>query len=173
MSMPTKQAIIDEQQKHISELDMGCDWDEAHLRCWCCGKKGELQRCHMTPASLGGSDNPGNFLLMCAGCHAESPDVSKEVMLAWLKREHSQLHGDRFIRRAWREFNTVFEIDEESIDDESASGRPEEIRQKLLNLVSAHFGAGVSHGTKVWMIQETLKELGVNAEERDGGFWER
>lgn len=160
MSKPSKKSIINEQQKHISELHMGCDWDEAHLRCWCCGLRRKTERCHMTPKSIGGSDEPDNFLLMCSQCHEESPDVDKSVMLAWLKREHSEMHGDRFFRKALRDAFYDCGINKESLEDCSAT--VENIRNSTKSMsgkISTHFGVGMSHGTRVWAASETINAL--------------
>lgn len=51
---------------------------------------GRLQRCHLTPRSLGGADTPGNLVLLCADCHRDAPDhANPRWMLAWVRsREH-------------------------------------------------------------------------------------
>lgn len=74
-------------------------------KCWCCGKyidfgrteeqyykilnsdkphkvwdmpvvKSHLNRCHIIPFALGGSDDPSNLFLMCKNCHKDSPDIT-------------------------------------------------------------------------------------------------
>ncbi len=49
-----------------------------------------LQRCHLTPRSLGGADTPDNLVLLCADCHRDAPDhVNPRWMLAWVRsRDH-------------------------------------------------------------------------------------
>lgn len=37
--------------------------------------KHELQRAHIVPHSLGGSDSPQNLFCLCARCHRDSPDT--------------------------------------------------------------------------------------------------
>lgn len=76
--------------------------DYGEPTCWCCGEfisdiykepnyeedlnnhyrkvwnykkvKSNLNRCHIIPRALGGSDEPCNLFLMCPRCHEESPD---------------------------------------------------------------------------------------------------
>jgi len=35
-----------------------------------------LERCHVVPRYMGGSDEPSNLVLMCGACHAAQPDSS-------------------------------------------------------------------------------------------------
>ena len=121
----------------------------------------------MTPASLGGSNDPDNFVLLCEGCHKESPDVSKEAMLNWLEREHSVFHGDRWKRKAMRDAG-IFRIeakDAEKIVDAIKSDS--EIIDAIKKRVSTHFGVGLSFGTMVWIVEEMKRICGVDAGDRD------
>jgi hypothetical protein len=46
-----------------------------------------LQRCHIIPASLGGSSDPSNLFLMCPTCHDLAPDTnSTETFFQWVAR---------------------------------------------------------------------------------------
>ena len=49
-----------------------------------------LQRCHLTPRSLGGADTPDNLVPLCADCHRDAPDhVNPRWMLTWIRsRDH-------------------------------------------------------------------------------------
>jgi 5-methylcytosine-specific restriction endonuclease McrA len=58
------------------ESGLSVDWAEALERCWRCGYKSALQRCHIVPDALGGSDTPSNFVLLCGRCHREAPNVA-------------------------------------------------------------------------------------------------
>lgn len=68
----SQKAIIDYWIKHQDEGELGVDWAEAHERCWRCGYKSRLERCHIIPSSLGGTDNPCNLILLCHRCHKEA-----------------------------------------------------------------------------------------------------
>lgn len=44
--------------------------------CYACGREAKLQRCHIRPHSLGGSDTDvDNYFLMCMDCHQNNPDT--------------------------------------------------------------------------------------------------
>ena len=68
------------------ESPLGVDWSEADTRCWRCGYKRDLQRCHIIPHSRGGKDEPSNIVLLCKRCHQEGPNVEdSEIMWDWIK----------------------------------------------------------------------------------------
>lgn len=43
--------------------------------CYACGRPTFLQRCHIIPHALGGSQEPGNLFLLCSECHSNNPDT--------------------------------------------------------------------------------------------------
>lgn len=53
----------------------------------------KLQKCHILAKQFGGSDEPENLFLMCADCHAESPDTrNRAAFFRWVyrrKREYT------------------------------------------------------------------------------------
>lgn len=61
----TKKEIIDYWAVRQDECELSVDWAEAHERCWRCGYKKTLDRCHIIPDSLGGKDEPKNLVLLC------------------------------------------------------------------------------------------------------------
>ena len=82
----TKKQIVDYWDTHADESDLSIDFSEADKRYWRCGCKRHLQRCHIIPDSLGGKDEPSNFVLLCSRCHLDNPNVAdKEIMWDWLK----------------------------------------------------------------------------------------
>lgn len=44
-------------------------------------ERATLERAHIIPASLGGSDGAANLILLCAPCHRDSPDLPDEVAI--------------------------------------------------------------------------------------------
>ena len=90
-----KQDIINYWIKYIDESDgMNFDWAEADKVCWRCGCYRKLQRCHIIPDSLGGKDEPCNFVLLCSECHQEAPNVeSKTFMWDWIKSYYTPLYN--------------------------------------------------------------------------------
>ncbi|MBX3253499.1 MAG: HNH endonuclease [Chitinophagaceae bacterium] len=60
----------------VDKSTLSIDFSEAHERCWHCGYKTKLERCHIVPHSLGRQDAPENLVLLCRLCHAEGPNIS-------------------------------------------------------------------------------------------------
>ena len=82
----TKEQIVDYWIGHEDERGLSVDFAEAHERCWRCGCKRGLARCHIIPDSLGGRDTPSNFVLLYSRCHLDNPNVADpEVMWDWLR----------------------------------------------------------------------------------------
>lgn len=78
--------------------------DDGKYCCWACGASGvTLNRCHIVPHALGGSDEPSNLFLMCEACHAESPDTANPASLmrwVWRKRRDmvfGEVHPRKFL----------------------------------------------------------------------------
>lgn len=113
MSLPSKAKIFEHWKTWLDKENL--DWGEPS--CWACGKidnkvnlnKGlntmkdiynawnntNLQRCHIVPKSLGGSNDMSNLFLMCSECHDEAPDTtSKKIFLNWVKEQ--DYHWDVF-----------------------------------------------------------------------------
>ena len=95
------------------------DWDEI-LRCW---NNIPLQRCHIVPRSLGGTNDVANLFLMCRECHDLAPNTSiPEIFFEWA---HAQDWDERESARIlaalesygvrspdYRDFNEVIMSDE-------------------------------------------------------------
>lgn len=61
--------------------------DRLTKTCWACGaeRKSVMIRAHVVAKSVGGSDTPDNYFLLCDVCHAEQPDgLSREIQESWL-----------------------------------------------------------------------------------------
>jgi len=103
-NLPSKAAIFQAWKSWLDEN--GIDWGEPC--CWACGEFWEgrydtsvksdsdlgrvwekaepLQRCHIIPRSLGGTDDPENLFLLCLDCHDRAPNTtSREAFLQWAK----------------------------------------------------------------------------------------
>ena len=94
--------VVHEKEKNNDDKYILIDYYEPC--CWCCGKpvnfkkeydkyeailqsndpdrvwdlsrvKSSLNRCHIIPHALGGSDDIDNLFLLCEDCHKESPDT--------------------------------------------------------------------------------------------------
>jgi len=104
----TKQAIADHWSPLVSELDMGCDWEDAVTDCWRCGVEPSrgLERCHIVPAQepFNGPDDPSNYVLLCSRCHREAPNVSDpSVMWQWIKDTHRYYDNGSYSPTWWFE----------------------------------------------------------------------
>lgn len=59
-------------------------WEKV-LRCW---NTIPLQRCHVVPRSLGGTDEVSNLFLMCRECHDLAPNTSfPEIFFEWARAQ--------------------------------------------------------------------------------------
>lgn len=103
------QEIIDYWIKIEKEYYLNFDWSEAHIVCWRCGCKRKLQRCHIIPDSLGGKDEPSNFVLLCSECHQEAPNVeSSTFMWDWIKSFHNPFYNTFQQNRALDEYKRIY-----------------------------------------------------------------
>jgi HNH endonuclease len=109
-TMPTKSEIFEYWKERIFDLDFFIDWGEPS--CWACGEfwngryditnpkasyekilevweKAPLQRCHIIPRSLGGSNETSNLFLMCKECHDLAPNTSiPEIFFQWARKQN-------------------------------------------------------------------------------------
>jgi len=105
---PTKVSIVDYWIQNAEDLGLE-EIDFANPNCFACGQlpsqalgyaanktntpkglkwseKTRLQKAHVVPRSLGGNNEPSNFLLLCDICHKECPDIKdRELVLRWVK----------------------------------------------------------------------------------------
>ena len=118
---------------------MGCDSDQWHKRCWRCGYVRDLERCHIIPRSLNGTDTPDNFVLLCNECHQEAPNVNdKDYMMQWIKKT-SVCYYDVY----W----SLRDLSESIINS--------------LNKTSVHFGQGgkINYSTKEWLMDSFIESI--------------
>jgi hypothetical protein len=139
-------------EKRIYEGDIGCDWDEAEVRCWRCGYLRACQKCHIVPQSLGGSDEVSNLIPLCADCHDEMPNVSdKSEVWRWIASDHGCLHDTYWTIRAAKAAALT--------DSEFASLDISKIDTLFSKHVSHHFGqlhgrARLSVSTLAWIMKQ-------------------
>lgn len=93
----TNQEIVKYWCTRKSESGLSVDWYDADVRCWKCAEDvGErLQKCHIIPRALGGSDDASNLVLLCAGCHRLAPNIGNaEALWTWLYADAGCYYGD-------------------------------------------------------------------------------
>ncbi|MCI9087443.1 MAG: HNH endonuclease [Clostridia bacterium] len=105
----TKEEIIDYWIQLEDECDLNFDWAEADTICWRCGYERRLHRCHIIPDSLGGKDEPSNFVLLCADCHEQAPNVeSSSFMWDWIKSYHAPFYNTFWDNQALKEYERIY-----------------------------------------------------------------
>lgn len=121
--LPSKARIFDHWKDRLHAVGVSIDWGEPG--CWACGfhygvkydikssgaswseifdgwERIPLQRCHIVPGSLGGSDLPGNLFLMCRECHDLAPNtVIPEIFFEWVRAQS-------FVRREAAKIDEAF-----------------------------------------------------------------
>jgi hypothetical protein len=150
----TKQWIKDAVaywEPRVYEGDIGCDWDEADVRCWRCGYLRACQKCHIVPQSLGGSDEISNLIPLCADCHDEMPNVSdSSEVWRWIESDHGCLHDTYWTVRAVRQ-SKLTDSEIESFSDEKLK---EVISECSLHFGQLHGRARLSVATIAWAIRK-------------------
>ena len=91
-------------------------WPEI-VRCW---ERAPLQRCHIVPRSLSGSDHPSNIVLMCRECHDLAPDTSdREMFFRWAKAQSWYQRRVRELRQCFSDFG--FDPEDEALVNQLTS----------------------------------------------------
>lgn len=141
--------IVDYWSTHEDECGLAVDWSEAHERCWRCAYVSRLEKCHIVPRSLGGTERANNLVLLCSRCHREAPNHDNpKYMWIWLRATCVPFYDTYWTNRGLEEFKTMFGrlpfdwatksgIDTESIVSDYAATLDEEIKRSII-----HFGEG-------------------------------
>lgn len=173
------QEIVAYWSEHQEEAGLSVDWAEAHERCWRCGCKNSLQRCHIIPDSLGGKDEPSNLVLLCNRCHADGPNVSDpQIMWDWIRaygvpfydtfwniigmKEYSFVYGSNFVD----DLELIIESVKNKLDEELIKDIVIKKRKEMKEKTSKHFGQPYLNTATVAgiyriMLKEIAKELDV------------
>lgn len=142
--------IVDYWASRVDESDLNVDWSEAEEYCWNCGSPKELTRCHIVPHSLGGKDEPSNFVVLCRRCHEEAPNVEDpRIMWDWLVAHQSDLYKTYWIVEGMREYEFVYKttvdeairyIHESASFDSASDDLLEEVLEEAVRKSVRHFG---------------------------------
>lgn len=123
-------------------------WNQARL----------LERAHLVPRALGGTDDPSNQVLLCPTCHHGAPDVSDpSYMLGWIERRESS--GARHIRMIEE---VIERVDVSGIVEDwtvERTLRLDAIVRDLLRDWSGTHGLTTSHSTFEAALEEGLKRF--------------
>ena len=119
--------------------------------CWRCEKDKHLERCHIIPHALGGSNDASNLVILCHDCHIECPDVDdKNFMFQWIESTSFVWWANfekykriiNLYKKIYGEYPYEFEVDDLELTK---------------NSFSSHSGK-VSIASMVWMISAGIKE---------------
>ncbi|MEP0859694.1 HNH endonuclease [Trichocoleus sp. DQ-U1] len=106
---PTCQEIVNYWASREDEAGLAVDWAEAHERCWHCGYKSRLQKCHIIPKSRRGSLSVDNLVLLCRRCHREAPNsTDPRFMWIWLRATCVPFYDLFLLVRGFHEFERMF-----------------------------------------------------------------
>lgn len=184
----TKQSeILDYWSTYATKQRINVSWKDAQTHCWRCACKRNLQRCHIVPASLGGKDEPSNYVLLCQACHAEGPNVTDpDVMWDWISAYDAPFDGAFWVLRGLEEYQHIYHHSfEQDVNDMlTCANVPEltieEIKRRYFEAMqqsSIHFGqtypnSATIAGTFRIFLKSIAKEYGINVPaERTGANW--
>jgi hypothetical protein len=137
--------IVEYWSCHQSECGLSVDWAEAALLCWRCAHKRQLQRCHIVPRALGGSEEPCNLVLLCRQCHAEAPNVADpDFMWTWLRAHAEPFYGTYWQSRGFREYEFIFKRKPfEGVGDVDALlAQVQQVIGQYMRQTNTHWGQG-------------------------------
>jgi hypothetical protein len=149
-----KQAVAYWSRK-VDESSIGCDFDEADVRCWRCGYLRKCQKCHIVPKSLGGPDSVSNIIPLCADCHDEMPNVADPAEVwAWIARDHGNMYETYWVMRA---------IAMSGVSQDQMASFDKDMVPKLMDQCGLHFGqmAGrcrLTPATLAWAIRKACEQ---------------
>lgn len=108
-TLPSKAQIFGCWKDRLQDIGIFIDWGEPS--CWACGfhystkydvkqsdaswekildgwERIPLQRCHIVPRSLGGTNEPSNLFLMCRECHDLAPNTAlPKIFFEWVRAQ--------------------------------------------------------------------------------------
>jgi hypothetical protein len=159
----THREIVDYWLEHQDECGLSVDWADAEKLCWRCAHARNLQRCHIVPRSLEGSENPRNLVLLCAQCHAEAPNVADpEFMWVWLRAHAASFYGTYWQVRGLREYEYIYKEKPFAglSDIESVMPKVNAALEVYFKKTSTHWGQGkVNPSTVAWLIRQVILEV--------------
>ena len=133
-------------------------WDKDTARAsW---ERATLERAHIIPASLGGSDDASNLLLLCTACHEDSPDwPDPSAMARWIASRPSRRSQEFEEREAWMQaaeqvpgFAGFLASVEHKGPDHMAGLLMESAKR-----AGFHWGVGISLGTRAAILRDVVE----------------
>lgn len=155
------QEIVDYWVARESECGLAVDWSEAQERCWRCGYKSRLQKCHIVPKSLGGKNDPSNLVLLCGRCHREAPNIAdSRFMWIWMRTTCVPFYDLYWTTRGVQEFEKMFgRTPFTSIEFDSFSKKNAlELLREEIKKATIHFGEGRINPSTIASIFALIEE---------------
>ena len=146
-----------------------CGWFAERWKNGCSTRKAweraRLERAHIVPAGVGGSNEPDNIILLCAPCHEESPDWFEPWEMAiWISQRAERPSREMEQANAWIE--ALHEVPQfievlgrfAGMDDgtEVVLGA---MRKALAGAVVHGSGVGLRKATMVAITRRAMREL--------------
>jgi hypothetical protein len=158
----TREEIVDYWSRNQEECGLSVDWAEAGELCWRCAQGRKLQRCHIVPRALGGSEEPSNLVLLCAQCHAEAPNVADpEFMWKWLRAHAASSYGTYWYQRGLQEYEFIFgkKPFAEVSNASSVAAKFHTAIARYIKQTSTHWGQGkMNPATMAWLLWQVEQE---------------
>ena len=146
---------------HESECGLGVDWAEAKQRCWRCGYRSVLHRCHIVPDSRSGANMPLNLVLLCRRCHREAPNVADaRFMWIWIRATCVPFYDTYWTMRGIQEFEQMFGRKPFATPEfnDVAEEQPLALLREELRKASVHFGEGNLNPSTIASIFALIEE---------------
>lgn len=184
--LPSKAQIFDHWKDRFGELGIFVDWGEPS--CWACGfhygskydiKRSDanwneifagwnrmpLQRCHIVPRSLGGTDEPSNLFLMCRECHDLAPNTAvPDIFFAWVRSQSFYKREADKIHEALRAFGVTEDRHEKLTQVIESAGFKAWIRDKSgLHRPQSNYGSVSSRLTPATVVGLAVHYLKVES----------
>ncbi|MGW7053149.1 HNH endonuclease [Streptomyces sp. NPDC054887] len=135
-------------------------WDKGSARInW---ERATLERAHIVPSSLGGSDEADNLILLCSPCHKESPDwPDPREMARWLAKRPARSSKEFEDLDSWiaaaAEVPEFLELLTTLEPGQASSERIVALLWEAGRRAGLHWGVGLSQGTRVAIIRSVVE----------------
>jgi hypothetical protein len=167
----THREIVDYWSRHQDECGLSVDWAEAEGLCWRCAHARLLQRCHIIPRSLGGTEDASNLVLLCRQCNAEAPNVADaEFVWVWLRAHAVAFYGTYWHERGLREYEFIYGVKPLAgfNQAESALQRLLAAMERHIKRTTTHWGQGkLNPATVAWLLRQVEREASNDASHLD------
>ena len=160
----TVSEIVNYWKRNSQTHTPNVDFYDAHERCWRCSYKTKLQKCHIVPHSLGGSDSPQNLVLLCRLCHEEGPNViDSEIFWDWINAHNIEFYDAYWTRRGMSEYEYIYKKSLEEDLVELGITEPEQVSERfkrMLKKATWHWGhPRMNPATYAGIMRMVIKEL--------------